>query len=287
MEYVSTSLPSAPSVKGIFTVLAPDLSRLDIGRGEAHAFPEIFFLDRGDHTLVVDGAELNVKSGQMVIYAPGSHHSSTGPSNSTASIISFDVAGDSLSLIYNRVLTLTAEQQKTFRDIFGIAITCFERRKPNDTVGGMVLREGVDAYTLQKIRLKLEILLTDLVGSANDSMASSPKGIRWEREYAEALDFMRKSINLPLNLSDIAEGCSMSVSKLKLLFREKYGGGPITCFIDLKIDEAKRLIREEKMNFSEIATSLGFASLHYFSRLFKDRAGLSPSEYAKKSGKTD
>ena len=47
MKYVSTSIPAELSVKGIFTVLAPDLSRLDIGRGEAHAFPEIFFLDRG------------------------------------------------------------------------------------------------------------------------------------------------------------------------------------------------------------------------------------------------
>jgi len=287
MEYVSTSLPSAPSVKGIFTVLSPDLSRISAGKGEAHAFPEIFFLEDGDHTLLIDGEALNVKGGQMVIYAPGSYHSSIGPSNSSASIISFDVASDSLSLIYNRVLTLTAEQQKTFRDIFKVAITCFERRKPDDTVGGMVLREGVDAYTLQKIRLKLEILLTDLVGSANDSAKASPKGIRWEREYAEALAFMQANIHRSLTLSEIAEGCSMSISKLKLLFREKYGGGPIACFIDLKIDEAKRLIREGKMNFSEIATSLGFTSLHYFSRLFKSCAGLSPSEYAKKSGKAD
>ena len=57
MKYVSTSIPAELSVKGIFTVLAPDLSRSDIGRGEAHAFPEIFFLDRGEHTLLVDGKE--------------------------------------------------------------------------------------------------------------------------------------------------------------------------------------------------------------------------------------
>lgn len=285
MEYVSTSLPAAPSVKGIFTVLSPDLSRGAKEKGEAHAFPEIFFLEEGDHTLVVDGNELNVKSGQMVIYAPGSYHSSIGPSNSEASIISFDVSGDSLSLIYNRVLTLTADQQKAFRDIFKVAITCFERRKPDDTVGGMVLRDGVDAYTLQKIKLKLEIFLTDLIGSASDRATASAKSAKWEREYTEALSFMRKNINRPLNLSDIAEGCSMSISKLKILFREKYGRGPISCFIEIKIEEAKRLIREGKMNFSEIAASLGFNSLHYFSRLFKSCAGVSPSEYAKKSDK--
>ena len=287
MEYVSTSIPAALYVKGIFTVLTADLSNTKIGKGEAHAFPEIFFLDRGNHTLVVDGKELHLESGQMVIYAPNSFHSSSTTSKSTASIISFDVDSTSLPLIYNSVITLTADQQKSFRDIFNVAITCFERRQPGDTVGGMVLREGVDAYTLQKIRLKLETLLTDLVGSAGKSEKGSPKSARWEREYAEALNFMQRNIHHPLTLSEIAEGCSVSVSKLKLLFREKYGDGPIACFIDLKIEEAKRLILKGKMNFSEIAASLGFNSLHYFSRLFKRTTGLSPSEYAKKSGKAE
>ena len=70
----------------------------------------------------------------------------------------------------------------------------------------------------------------------------------------------------------------MSVSKLKLLFKEKYGGA-LNFFNDLKIEEAKRQIREENKNFTEIADSLGFSSLHYFSRLFKNKTGLSPSEY--------
>ena len=282
MKYVSTSIPAELSVKGIFTVLAPDLSRLDIGRGEAHAFPEIFFLDRGEHTLLIDGNELPVKSGQMVIYAPGSYHSSVGPSNSTASIISFDVVSGSLSLIYNRVISLTSDQQKTFRDIFKVAITCFERRQPGDTVGGMILRDGVDAYTLQKIRLKLEILLTDLIGSAAEKEPASVKSTKWEKEYANALSFLKANIHRSLTLAEIAEGCSMSVSKLKMLFREKYGGGAISCFIELKTDEAKRLMREGNMNFSEIALSLGFSSVHYFSRQFKKVTGMPPTEFTKK-----
>jgi AraC-like DNA-binding protein len=74
----------------------------------------------------------------------------------------------------------------------------------------------------------------------------------------------------------------MSVSKLKMLFREKHGGGAIAYFIELKIDEAKRLIRKGNMNFSEIASSLGFNSLHYFSRQFKKVTGMPPTEFTKK-----
>ncbi len=287
MQYVSTSIPAELSVKGIFTVLSPNLSRISSGKGDVHAFPEIFFLDRGEHTLLVDGKELSVKSGQMVIYAPGSYHSSIGPSNSTASIISFDVVSEALSSIYNRVISLTADQQNTFKEIFKVAVTCFERRRPGDSVGGMILRDGVDAYTLQKIRLKLEILLTDLISSDTEKETASEKSTKWEMEYANTLSFMRDNIHRSLTLSEIAAGCSMSISKLKMLFREKRGGGAIACFIELKIDEAKLLIREGNMNFSEIALSLGFNSLHYFSRLFKSTTGLSPSEYAKAHGKAD
>jgi YesN/AraC family two-component response regulator len=49
----------------------------------------------------------------------------------------------------------------------------------------------------------------------------------------------------------------------------------------LKIKEAKRLIREGQMNFTEISEFLGFSSIHYFSKLFKKPTGKSPSEYAK------
>jgi AraC-like DNA-binding protein len=66
-----------------------------------------------------------------------------------------------------------------------------------------------------------------------------------------------------------------------MIFRESYGGA-ISFFNELKLDEAKRLIREGRLNFTEIADALGFTSLHYFSRLFKKKTGLSPSEYAKK-----
>ncbi len=281
MKYVSTNLPEPPSVKGIFTVLSPDLSRNTTGIGEEHAFPEIFFLDSGEHALLVDGQELTVKSNQMVIYAPGSYHSSKRPSNSTASIISFDVESSSLSSIYDRVLTLTAEQQKQFRDIFKLAAPCFERRKPGEGIGGMQLCEGVDGYTLQKIKLKLETLLADLVFSARDGVGISVLDLKWDREYEGVLAFMRKNISRKLTLCEIAKGSSMSVSKLKLVFRKKHGGGPIACFIDLKINEAKNMIREGNMNFSEIAASLGFNSLHYFSRLFKSITGLSPTEYAR------
>ena len=46
-----------------------------------------------------------------------------------------------------------------------------------------------------------------------------------------------------------------------------------------KIAKAKELMLYSEMNVSEIAESLGFQSIHYFSRLFKKVAGIAPTEY--------
>ena len=48
----------------------------------------------------------------------------------------------------------------------------------------------------------------------------------------------------------------------------------------LKINAAKELIRTNRMNFTQIAEHLGYASIHYFSRQFKKVTGMTPSEYA-------
>ena len=51
-------------------------------------------------------------------------------------------------------------------------------------------------------------------------------------------------------------------------------------FKRLKIKEAKVLIRENNHNFTQIASILGYNSIHYFSRTFKNVTGMTLSEYA-------
>ena len=63
--------------------------------------------------------------------------------------------------------------------------------------------------------------------------------------------------------------------------------GIIDYFILLKIDRAKKLITETELSFTEISDSLGFSSSAYFSRTFKKKTGLTPSEYLRKINKIE
>lgn len=53
-------------------------------------------------------------------------------------------------------------------------------------------------------------------------------------------------------------------------------------FINLRrVARAKQLIEQTELPLSDIAQKCGFASLHYFSRIFKSFEGISPNEYRK------
>ena len=45
------------------------------------------------------------------------------------------------------------------------------------------------------------------------------------------------------------------------------------------IEEAKRLIRDSDLNFAQISEYLSFDNPQYFSRVFKNRTGMTPTEF--------
>jgi hypothetical protein len=92
--------------------------------------------------------------------------------------------------------------------------------------------------------------------------------------------YLEDNIAKRLTLSDICRDNLVGRSYLQKIFREKTGGGAMEYFGTLKIDAAKRMIREGTHNFTEIAALLGYNSIHYFSRHFKKVTGMTPSEYA-------
>lgn len=281
MKYISTVIPDSMSVKGIYTVLRPNFSNASSSRGDSHDFPEILYIERGAHTVTIDGESYSLKSGQIIVYAPKAYHTSAGSSNAKASIISFEIDGDMLAALYNRIITLTPLQKEIFHNLMDVAINCFERRQPGGDVGGMLVRDEVDGYTLQKIKKQLEFFLIEIYKSCVTDAPRSTKARRWDDEFELATEYLKSHITDSLSQSEIAKGCSMSISKLKLLFRERTGSGPINYFINMKIEKAKLLIKEGELNFTQIADSLAFNSLHYFSRQFKKVTGVTPSVYAK------
>ena len=127
------------------------------------------------------------------------------------------------------------------------------------------------------------ILLTQYDLSIDQKRVSTGSMQHFQDELLhEILDYMNEMITEPLTIEEICHKFSISRSSLQTLFRNNLEISPKNYMVQIKLRKSKELIRENKYTISEIAFMLGFSSIHYFSRTFKQHFNLTPSEYAKK-----
>jgi len=83
------------------------------------------------------------------------------------------------------------------------------------------------------------------------------------------------------SVNAMASELNLSARYLSDLLKQETGKTAIELIHIFLINEAKNLLIGEKQNVSEIAYTLGFENLPYFSRLFKKETGLSPNQFKK------
>lgn len=79
-------------------------------------------------------------------------------------------------------------------------------------------------------------------------------------------------------IKDLAEHIGLNPSKLQNGFKLIYGTTVNEFVQNRRLDLAKNLIRTSDHSFSEIAYMVGLSSKSYFSKIFKDKYGLTPSD---------
>ena len=265
------------SVRAFYSVWHFNLASR-MSRGELHDFYELVYVEEGFYHVLLDGEAHIVDPGSLIFFAPNTFHSGDGitKSDATVDILSFESDSPLMHCFDNRVFPLTEEQRSRLMALFSLAHRSFQPYR-----NGLAVKEGADAVALQRLKKGLELLLLELYdGGEQRSAPSGSKQYRKAR-FRAVSDYLKEHVGAPLTVEEIASACSVSVSGLKELCREFCGCGPIDYLISLRILAAKELIRESGMNFTEIAERTGFSSLHYFSRTFKARTGMTPSEYAK------
>ncbi len=82
-----------------------------------------------------------------------------------------------------------------------------------------------------------------------------------------------------LSVQELAKLCNMSLSSFKRAFRNFFNDSPNNYINTQKINKAKELLLVSELSISDIAYETGFNDPQYFTRLFKKRIGLSPTEF--------
>lgn len=149
----------------------------------------------------------------------------------------------------NRIITL-----------FGVLFRVLER---NYTLGNFIYISQV-----------LSLILSEIYFREKADEAS-----RQNRHITTIVRYMYRHLDRNLKLEDLEEELELSKSYINASFKKYTGRAPIDFFINLKMQEACKLLKSTDLYIVEISQKLGYDDPYYFSRIFKKVIGVSPKEY--------
>lgn len=100
---------------------------------------------------------------------------------------------------------------------------------------------------------------------------------------AAAKEFILKNATQDLSLGEIAWQAGKGEEHLARVFKRETGQSVFDYIRELRINRAKTLMLNPALSLTQIAEQCGFHSLSFFSRTFRQHAGLSPSQYRQHS----
>ncbi len=236
--------------------------------GESHSMWELTFIDNGELETSIDTGFYSLSNFDIILYAPNQHHTQNTLKNKSCSYLTimFDMHCAHPELISNRVFHAN-------RDIHS-ALNNFIKVSNNQ------IYYDTDLMICYLKELIIKLFQYDFLTST--PVASTPMQQKFENELLnEIIIYINENIYTALTIEEICHQFSISRSSLQTLFKNNLNTAPKQYISDLKLNKSKILIKESIYTISEISNMLGFASIHYFSRKFKQQFGITPTDYAK------
>ncbi len=290
MAYKSTCLQTALSVGSIISIHYFDYMSDFSFPGESHDFWELLCVDKGEIDALAGEERHTLKRGSIIFHQPNEFHNviTNGRSAPSLVVIAFECHSPYMDAFRRQILTVQETESALLAQIIIEARQAFTGRLDNPYQEELIRKTDTPSFGAEQlIRNYLEELLIHLYRryfvNPLPVLAQNPKYPRLGRPnetYNRIIRYMEEHINEQLTIEMICKNTLISRSRLQKLFQEQHDCGVMEFFIRMKIDTAKELIRSNQLNFTQISDSLGYTSIHYFSRQFKKITHMTPSEYA-------
>lgn len=90
-----------------------------------------------------------------------------------------------------------------------------------------------------------------------------------------------------ITLSSLGEMFYSNSSYISRVFKQKTGKNCSDYLLDIRIEQAKKLLIGTTFSIGRISDMVGFDNTKYFSRIFKEKTGVQPIAYRKSGAKRD
>ncbi|MFT0174046.1 AraC family transcriptional regulator [Paraburkholderia mimosarum] len=195
----------------------------------------------------------------------------------------FDRSTEAIHLFIPRptILAVCEElQQRNCAEEIAIFDPCFA----TDPTMGRLIEAVAGAYSLNDAFISCYVeslmvaILARMVGVRSDLIIDKPLNgglVKWR--LRRAIDFIEENLQENITLSDIAQHAGLSRMHFAAQFRRATGLTPHNFLTLRRVERAKRLLSDGKLEIVEISADVGFHSQAYFTSVFRKTTGTTPS----------
>lgn len=286
-DFTKLSFERILNVTKIITIFYMEFSKNFGYDGESHDFWEMIYVDKGEMICTADKKRFVLKSGEMTFHKPNEFHNLSGDRNvaPNASVVNFECKSRAMKYFEGKIFRLSSEEKSMLSLLFKEGISCYRLKDRADPLLKSMERiEDAPVGASQMTKNLLEAFLIRLMRHT-DVLTKEMReglvidGVSVPDKLREILDFIKSNIYGKLTICDVAKHVGKSESAVKQLFSAYMNEGVVSYYTRKKISEAKRLIREDTYNMTQISDMLKFDTPQYFSKCFKRITNMTPSEY--------
>ncbi|MEG1878686.1 MAG: AraC family transcriptional regulator [Pseudoflavonifractor sp.] len=253
--------------------------------GETHDFWELLYVDKGELEVDAGGRQRHLTQGQLIFHRPGEFHAlrCNGVVAPNLVVLSFYCQSPYMAFFEGLVSAADETQRALLGQIVLEGEGAFSTPLNDPNTVAMERSPEAPFGAEQLLGGALEALLISLYRRGNaapEKATGLPRSRSQAALYDEITAYLERNLAHAITLEQVCRDNLVGRSRLQQLFRHETGGGVMEQFGRMRIEGAKRMIREGGHNFTEVAAAMGYQSIYYFSRQFKKVTGMTPSEYA-------
>ncbi|MCQ2386906.1 MAG: helix-turn-helix transcriptional regulator [Clostridia bacterium] len=255
--------------------------------GESHDFWELVYADKENIIVNADGKEIVLNEGEVLFHKPNVFHSLSANFKTAPNvfIMSFVCKSQAMHFFEDKIIKLDKSLLKFIYSIIEESKKTFNIPYSNPELKKMELLDKPTLGGEQIIKNYLEILLINIMRSETEKENSNEifllESDFKNRVSNQVMEILKQNVKENLKMETIAEKLCYNKSYIYRQFKKDTGLTIMSYFTKLKIEYAKRLLREGNLNITQIATELCFDTPNYFSKTFKKVYGMSPLKYKK------
>ena len=250
--------------------------------GETHDYWELVYIDRGSAIVTADEHRMSLSQGEIVFHKPGESHSiASDPADPpTVFIITFRCDSEDMKFFCGRRMNVPTPLRKYISEMLSDGQEAYRFAEDSPYVVELKRREDGVFGSEQLLKLNLEMLLLKLIRSTVLPKIENAENKRYEGLTGEIMDILTNNVYGNVTVDAISKTLGFSRTHVSSVFKKNCGKTITQYLTELKISEAKYLIRKELYNISQISDFLCYDNAHYFCRVFKKETGMTPKQYS-------